>query len=75
MSVGPILSISLSGINAVEKWKRLIGPEELLRAEWFYPISMRKRFGLHEKIADSLHASKTIKDAVKENIYFFPNSK
>lgn len=74
MSVGPILSISLSGVNAIDKWKKMIGQEEVIREEWFYPISMRKRFGLHDKLPDALHSSKTARDAVKENIYFFPES-
>lgn len=74
MSVGPVLVMTLTDFDAVEKWKRVIGQHELLREEWFYPISMKKRFGLRAKIPDALHGSKTCSDAIKENIYFFPDS-
>lgn len=73
-SIAPVLTISLAAVNAVSKWKTLVGPDRLLREEWFYPMSMRVRFGLHEAIPNAVHASETVADATKENIYFFPES-
>lgn len=75
MSVDPLLVLSLADLNGVNKWKDLIGPDKQVQAEWFYPVSMRKRFGLREPIPDGLHASGTLNDSSKENRYFFSESK
>lgn len=74
MSMGPILVLSLAGINAVEKLKNLIGPYKTLKDEWFMPIHVMKRFGLHVEMTDALHASENLNEANMENRYFFPNS-
>lgn len=75
MSVGPILSLCLGAVNAVEKWKNIVGPNHTLRAEWFFPMSMRVRFGLQEAIPCALHASENLAEANKENRYVNPDSK
>lgn len=74
VSVGPILTLSLSAMNAVAKWKELVGPEKTLKEEWFYPRSMRLRFGLVDSIPNAVHASENTKDAARENRYFNPES-
>ncbi|KAB0800132.1 hypothetical protein PPYR_08012 [Photinus pyralis] len=74
MSVGPILSLCLGGLDVIDKWKNMIGNNNAISSEWFYPISMRKRFGLQRNIPDSLHASENLPAALKENRYFNPDS-
>lgn len=75
VSVGPVLALCLAGVNSVSKWRDLVGPEKTLPAEWFYPRSMRLRFGLVDSIPNALHASENLQEANKENRYFNPESK
>ncbi|RZC31887.1 nucleoside diphosphate kinase -like 5 [Asbolus verrucosus] len=74
MSMGPLLVLSLAGMNAIEKWKSMVGPYKTLQAEWFLPLNVRTRFGIHVDIPDALHASENVKDANRENRYFYPIS-
>lgn len=74
VSVGPILALCLAGVNSVAKWRDLVGPEKTLPAEWFYPRSMRLRFGLVNAIPNALHASENLQEANRENRYFNPES-
>ncbi|KAK5649662.1 hypothetical protein RI129_000691 [Pyrocoelia pectoralis] len=71
MSIGPVLSLCLGGLNVIDKWRHMIGKNNAINAEWFYPISMRKRFGLQRNIPDTLHASENLMAALKENRYFY----
>ncbi|KAJ8939158.1 hypothetical protein NQ314_011208 [Rhamnusium bicolor] len=74
MSISPLMVLSLAGLNAVEKWKVMIGPYGLIREEWFFVYSVRTRFGLQDDIPDRLHASENIVEAKRENRYFYPRS-
>ncbi|KAJ3665486.1 hypothetical protein Zmor_000979 [Zophobas morio] len=74
VSMGPLLVLSMARLNAVEKWKSLVGPYKTLQAEWFLPLNVKKRFGMHIDIPDALHASENLKDANRETRYFYPNS-
>ncbi|KAJ8962219.1 hypothetical protein NQ318_018191 [Aromia moschata] len=75
MSISPLMVLSLAGLNAVEKWKTMVGPYGLIREEWFYPYSVRTRFGLQADIPDVVHASENIPEGKKENRYFYPRSR
>ncbi|XP_022905236.1 nucleoside diphosphate kinase homolog 5-like [Onthophagus taurus] len=72
MSVGPVLVLSLADACAISKWKNMIGPDKMIREEWFYPMSMRVRFGLLEALIDSLHGSENLTDAYRESRYVYP---
>lgn len=72
MSSSPILVLSLQALNAVEKWKSMIGPMGTLREEWFFPYSVRTRFGIYGDIPNILHASENFNVAKRENRYVFP---
>nr|CAH7740003.1 unnamed protein product [Callosobruchus chinensis] len=74
VSVSPVLVLSLAGQNAVEKWKSMVGPYEILREEWFFPYSVRTRFGIINDMPDVLHASEDVMEAKAENRYFYPRS-
>lgn len=75
MSVGPVLVLSLADVNAISKWRDLVGPDRQIREEWFIPMSMRVRFGLQDAIPNAVHASENIMDAYRENRYVYPRSK
>nr|AEE62199.1 unknown [Dendroctonus ponderosae] len=72
VSVSPILVLALQAVNAVEKWKAMVGPMGTLREEWFFPYSVRTRFGLQGDFLNTLHASEGLNDARKESRYLFP---
>lgn len=72
LSSAPVLCLCLCGINAIEKWKSMIGPSHVINSKWFYPMSMRVRFGLLPNIPDALHASENITESNKENRYVNP---
>ncbi|KAJ8973949.1 hypothetical protein NQ317_013389 [Molorchus minor] len=74
MSIAPLLVLSLAGLDAVDKWKTLVGPYGLIREEWFYPYSVRTRFGLLGDMTEVVHASETIPEGRRENRYFYPRS-
>ncbi|KAF5275823.1 hypothetical protein FQR65_LT04061 [Abscondita terminalis] len=72
MSFGPVLCLCMCGYNAVEKWKSMIGVNHVISAKWFYPMSMRVRFGLRPNVPDALHASENYTEGLKENRYVYP---
>ncbi|KAL1505901.1 hypothetical protein ABEB36_005354 [Hypothenemus hampei] len=72
VSISPVLVLSLQAINAVEKWNSMVGPMGTLREEWFFPYSVRTRFGLLGDFPNVLHASEGLNAAQKENRYFYP---
>jgi len=71
-SQGPCLALSMSALNAIEKWKKITGPDGRIRRNWFYPVSMRKRFGVMGPLSQTVHASDNFKEAIKERRYLFP---
>lgn len=74
MSVGPVLVLSLADVNAVAKWRDMVGPDRDISQDWFVPMCLRVRFGLHEPIPNAVHASESLEDANKENRYIYPRS-
>lgn len=74
VSISPILVISLAGKKSIDRWKTMVGPYGLVREEWFFPYSVRTRFGILPDIPDALHASENLQEARKETRYFFPKS-
>ncbi|CAH1104603.1 unnamed protein product [Psylliodes chrysocephalus] len=71
MSISPIVVFSLAGKSSIEKWKSMVGPYGLLREEWFFPYSVRTRFGIQPDVPDIIHASEDLNEAKWENRYFF----
>lgn len=74
MSVSPVKVLTLAGINAVAKWREMAGPDGTLREEWFYPMSMRTRFGIQPSIVNAIKASENQIEADEETRYFRPES-
>ncbi|CAH0559144.1 unnamed protein product [Brassicogethes aeneus] len=73
-SIGPLMVLVLAGLNAIERWKQMVGPYRVLREEWFFPYSVRTRFGIEDDKTDVLHASENLVASNNENRYFFPRS-
>jgi nucleoside-diphosphate kinase len=43
---GPVVAIELMGIDAVNKWRNLLGPTDSSAARERAPISIRARYGV-----------------------------
>lgn len=75
MSMGPVIVMCLAAADAVAKWKEIVKNSGTLNQSWFYPRSVKLRFGVVETKDDVLHASEDIQSANREIRYFFPQSK
>lgn len=76
MASGPIIVLCLSKKNAIEEWKKLIGPPNVSEAHHFFPDSLRAMYGdPREGTFNGLHGSENQEAAEKEIRFFFPESK
>ncbi|KAK9882076.1 hypothetical protein WA026_018922 [Henosepilachna vigintioctopunctata] len=72
MSSSPILVLSIGGFNSIERWNQLIGEEKMIPTSWFYPPSVKRRFGIHKDVYDAMRLSDDFERAQFEIRYFFP---
>lgn len=71
---GPLTIMCLLKRDAVESWKRLMGPENSNEARIKYPATLRARYGESKKsFCNILYGSKNVPNAVNEIRFFFPN--
>lgn len=72
---GPMIVLCLAQENAIEKWKRLMGPESSLVAKESAPSSLRALYGdPDDPSMNAVDGSKSTDDACHELQFFFPNS-
>jgi len=67
MSSGPVVVMVLSGENAIERWRRLMGATDPAKAD---EGTIRRRFGLNIE-RNSVHGSDSTASADYEIGYFF----
>lgn len=67
MTSGPVVVMILSHANAVEEFRRLIGPTDPSKAE---PGTIRKTFAVSVKM-NAIHGSDSDENAVRESNFFF----
>ncbi|XP_045464522.1 uncharacterized protein LOC123673844 [Harmonia axyridis] len=72
MSSTPILILCVAGNYAVDRWKYIIGQGEVIPSSWFYPESIKRRFGIHCDIYGAMRTSADFDTARNEIRYFFP---
>ncbi|XP_050449814.1 nucleoside diphosphate kinase homolog 5-like [Cataglyphis hispanica] len=73
MSSGPIIVFVLAKLNAVEEWKRIIGPATVTEARLYFPDSIRARYGRKgDSFKNAVHGSCNREQAEKEIHFFFP---
>ncbi|KAL3285196.1 hypothetical protein HHI36_019313 [Cryptolaemus montrouzieri] len=72
MSSTPILALCVAGIYVIDRWKRLTGQGDVIPASWFYPDSVKRRFGLQGDIYEAMRASNDFSSSKNEINYFFP---
>lgn len=75
MSSTPILILAIAGKYAVDRWKYIIGQGEVIPSSWFYPESIKRRFGMHCDIYGAMRTSANFFTAKNEIRYFFPLGK
>jgi len=76
MSSGPVIVLCLSKKNAIEEWKKLIGPPNVSEANQLCPGCLRAKYGdAREDTFNGLHGSENEEMAEKEICFFFPESK
>ncbi|CAE1164853.1 ndk [Acanthosepion pharaonis] len=71
MSSGPIGVHILARDDAINKWRKLLGPTRVLRTIFDEPDSIRGRFGLTDT-RNCAHGSDSEETAKKEIEFFFP---
>lgn len=74
MTSYPIIAIEITGENAIEKWRDIIGPTDPEKAKKINPKSIRSLYG--ENITENaVHGSDCEKNANIEIDFFFGESK
>ncbi|XP_064409232.1 thioredoxin domain-containing protein 6 isoform X2 [Latimeria chalumnae] len=71
MTSGPILALALSREDAIQHWRKLLGPENIEKAKEEAPYSLRAEFAIHNIPINQLHGSSP-ETAQKEIEFFFP---
>lgn len=72
MSSGPIQVHIMARHNAIEHWRKLMGPTKVYRTQFEDPTSIRGRFGLSDT-RNCTHGSDSPESAAKEINFFFPD--
>ncbi|KAM0730651.1 Nucleoside diphosphate kinase-like protein 5 [Formica fusca] len=73
MSSGPIIVFVLAKQNAVEEWKKIMGPATVTEARLYFPDSIRARYGRRgDGFKNAVHGSSSREQAEKEIHFFFP---
>ncbi|NWX90215.1 TXND3 protein, partial [Nothoprocta pentlandii] len=75
MTSGPTLALALTRVNAVEHWRKLLGPKTVEDAKKNDPTSLRAEYAVGSVPLDQLHGSSSPGDAQKELEFFFPQER
>lgn len=73
MISGPIIAMKIERLNAIKRWRLLIGPTNPEAAKRSHPNSIRALYGtsIQENV---VHGSDSKQSAKTELLFFFPNS-
>ena len=71
MSSGPLMANILAGHNAIERWRKLMGPTKVFKAIHEDPDSIRAKYGITDT-RNVTHGSDSPESAEKEIKFFFP---
>ncbi|KAI4893002.1 hypothetical protein NFI96_027329, partial [Prochilodus magdalenae] len=72
MTSGPVLALALAKQGAVEHWRNLLGPKDLIQAKEEQPDCLRAQFVGASECVNQLHGSVSLQEAEKEISFFFP---
>eukprot|EP00088_Acartia_fossae_P054801 TRINITY_DN6325_c0_g1_i8.p1 TRINITY_DN6325_c0_g1~~TRINITY_DN6325_c0_g1_i8.p1 ORF type:complete len:211 (+),score=11.63 TRINITY_DN6325_c0_g1_i8:39-635(+) len=71
MSSGPIHPLILAKENAIQDWRKLMGPTKVFKTRFSDPETIRGKFGLTDT-RNATHGSDSIETADKETKFFYP---
>ncbi|KAL2085637.1 hypothetical protein ACEWY4_018957 [Coilia grayii] len=72
MTSGPVLALALTKEDAVQHWRKLLGPKILEEAKEKCPESLRAQFALDDVPINQLHGSSSMGEAERDLKRFFP---
>ncbi|XP_058122629.1 nucleoside diphosphate kinase 6 [Anopheles ziemanni] len=70
MSSGPSEIVLLSGENAIQRWRDIMGPTKVLKAVYSHPECIRSHFGISDT-RNAAHGSDSEQSVAKESEFFF----
>ncbi|KAK8741592.1 hypothetical protein OTU49_002286 [Cherax quadricarinatus] len=71
---GEVLAFILAGDDAINHWRRVLGPTQVSRARHEAPGSIRARFGnSNNDFHNAAHGSDSVNSAQREIRFFFPD--
>lgn len=68
---GRIIAMELVGDDAIQRWKKLVGPTDPMEARKTDPETLRAIYG-QEISSNGFHASTNIEEAIQSACFFFP---
>merc|ERR1711953_1093392 len=71
MSAGAVVALVLAKNNAIEEWRRLMGPTNPAEAKETFPDSIRALFG-KDNTRNAVHGSDSVLSGQREIAFFFP---
>ncbi|XP_065108430.1 thioredoxin domain-containing protein 6 [Paramisgurnus dabryanus] len=75
MTSGPVLALALVKDGAVQHWRKILGPKDLIQAKNEEPDCLRAQFSTESSNVNQLHGSGSSEEAEKEINFFFPPEK
>ncbi|MBN3324653.1 TXND3 protein, partial [Atractosteus spatula] len=72
MMSGPVLALALTREDAVQHWRKLLGPKTIDEAKGKAPDSLRAQFAVDNVPINQLHGSSSPEEAQKNLNFFFP---
>ncbi|XP_072001905.1 nucleoside diphosphate kinase homolog 5 isoform X2 [Engystomops pustulosus] len=73
MSSGPIIALKLARQDAINIWRKLMGPSNSLKAKEMHPESIRAIYGTDE-LRNAVHGSYCLTSAEREIPFMFPQA-
>lgn len=73
MTSGPIWALALTGVDAISKWRKLMGPTDSDEARRMDPGCIRGKFGTN-KTFNACHGSDSPASASREIRFYFPET-
>ncbi|XP_071053509.1 nucleoside diphosphate kinase homolog 7 [Onthophagus taurus] len=68
---GSVVGVEVVGLNAIERWNEILGPDDPVEARKTHPESLRAIYG-ESKATNAFHCAQDAEAAEKESNYFFP---
>ncbi|XP_058053540.1 nucleoside diphosphate kinase 6 [Anopheles bellator] len=70
MTSGPLEVVLLSGDNAIQRWRDLMGPTKVLKTVYTHPHCIRSMFGITDT-RNATHGSDSVNSVAAERKFFF----